>query len=187
MLPVLIKKIFFFIIIFLQISFSFAHGDDGHNENFGATNKAGSSYFSVSSVSNIFELVLRYEPIEAGSLAKFKLFVSDFSTNLAIDSAKIEITAFDNDKLIFVVKQIELGIYSVEGTFPENKGYNLVANISYGDKVDLILIKGIEVGKKLSLPEEEKIETSFFSWKLLFVFIAGMVFSLIIIRFFMKN
>lgn len=153
----------------------FAHGGVDDEKPQAAKPQAGKTYFTVNSTSDVFEMVLRYEPIEAGHLAKMKLFVSNFSTNVATDSAKIEITCPDNDKLKFSVKQIDKGIYTVEGTFPENKSYNLVANISAGDDADLMTLEGIEVGKKLELPKEELPKTSFFSWQMLLVFLSGML------------
>ncbi len=127
-------------------------------------------------------MVLRYDPIDAGHEAKMKLFVSDFETNKPIDSAKIEITCTDDDKLRFIVKQIDKGTYIIEGTFPGNKKYSLVANISAGENADLMTLEGIEVGKGLENAEgAQHIETSFFSWKTIGAFIAGIIFCTLFI------
>lgn len=181
------KKLAFILLFIISNQFVFAHGGEDHGEKKKESNKAGQTYFTLSSVSDVFEMVLRYEPIEAGHSAQMKLFVSDFSTNKAIDSAKIEITSPDNDKLKFTVNQTDKGTYIVEGTFPEDKSYNLVANISAGDNADLMTFEGIEVGKKISLPKEENAESSFFSWKMLFVFLGGMLFSVLFIWLFMRR
>lgn len=181
------KKLAFILLFIIGNQLVFAHGGEDHGEKKKESNKAGQTYFTLSSVSDVFEMVLRYEPIEAGHSAQMKLFVSDFSTNKTIDSAKIEITSPDNDKLKFVVKQIDNGTYIIDGTFPEDKSYNLVANISAGDNADLMTFEGIEVGKKLSLPKEENTESSFFSWKMLFVFLGGMLFSVLSIWLFMRR
>lgn len=181
------KKLAFILLFIIGNQLVFAHGGEDHGEKKKESNKAGQTYFRLSSVSDVFEMVLRYEPIEAGNSAQMKLFVSDFSTNRATDSAKIEITSPEDDKLKFVVKQIDKGTYVVEGAFPENKSYNLVVNISAGDNADLMTFEGIEVGKKLSLPKEEDAGSSFFSWKMLFVFLGGMIFSLLFLWLFMRR
>ena len=80
-----------------------AHGGEDHEEKKEATKQSGEAWFTVNSVSDIFEVVLRYEPLEAGEHAHLKLFISDFVTNAAIDSAKIEITAIEDDDLKFEV------------------------------------------------------------------------------------
>jgi hypothetical protein len=175
------KKLAFILLFIIGNQLVFAHGGEDHGEKKKESNKAGQTYFRLSSVSDVFEMVLRYEPIQAGNSAQMKLFVSDFSTNRATDSAKIEITSPEDDKLKFVAKQIDKGTYIVEGTFPENKSYSLVANISAEDNADLMTFEGIEVGKKLSLPEEEHTEHSFFSWQMLLVFLGGMIFSALFI------
>lgn len=181
------KKLAFILLFIIGNQLVFAHGGEDHGEKKKETNILGRTYFTVNSVSDVFEMVLRYEPIEAGHSAQMKLFVSNFSTNMATDSAKIEISSPDNDKLKFVIKQIDKGIYIVEGTFPENKSYSLVANISAGDNADLMTFEGIEVGKKLSLPKEEQAESSFFSLKMVFVFLGGMIFSVLFLWLFMRR
>lgn len=182
------KKIALLLLLAISNQFVFAHGGEDHGEKKKETNKPGRTYFTVNSVSDVFEMVLRYEPIDKEHPTQMKLFVSDFTTNKPIDSANIEITSPDNDKLKFVVKQIDKGTYTVEGTFPENKSYSLVANISAGDNADLMTLQGIEVGKKLSLPkEEEPTKSSFFSWQMLLVFLGGMLASFILLLFIFRK
>lgn len=166
------------VLLFLVLGNShlvFAHGGEDHAEKKEKTT-SGQTYFTVTNVSDVFECVLRYKPLEAGKHAQMQLFLSDFITNKAIDTAKIEITSPDNAKLKFTIKQTDKGTYSITGTFPENKSYSLIANISIGEMADLMTLQGIEVGKKLSQPEEAHVESSsFFSWKMLLVFLGGMI------------
>ncbi len=180
------KKIILILCLLLSANsqFLFAHGGEDHGEK-KPEKITGKNYFTVTSVSDVFEMVFRYEPIEAGQEIKMKLFVSDFSTNKAIDSAKIEITCPDDDKLKFIVKQTDKGIYTIEGKFTENKKYTLIANISSGENIDLLTLEGIEVGKKLSLAEEDHPQASF-DWKLLlyisFSFFVGILLTFFIFR-----
>lgn len=181
------KTVAFILLFIITNQFAFAHGGEDHGEKKKESNRAGQTYFTLSSVSDVFEMVLRYEPIEAGHSAQMKLFVSDFSTNESIDSAKIEITSPDNDKLKFVVRQIDKGTYIVEGTFPENKSYKLVANISSGDNADLMMLEGIEVGKIISTHIEESVKPSFLNWQTIGAFLGGIIFCVLFLWIFKKN
>lgn len=166
---------------------TFAHGDEDHGEKKPHNEMTGKLYFTVNSISETFELVLRYEPIDAGKPAKMKLFVSDFETNKAIDSARIEITCLDDTGLKFQVKQTEQGVYSIEGSFPENKAYILVAHISTDESADLMTLEGIQAGRMLPQTEDEHTEeASEFDWKIIMfailAFIAGILITLFILR-----
>ena len=179
----------YLIIIFCLLSVKlFAHGGEDHGEKKEQT-RPGKGYFTINSTSDLFELVLRYEPITVGKPAVMKLFVSDFWSNKAIDKAKIEITSLDDSNLKFVTEQMEPGVYSIESTFQENKSYSLVANISAGEKADLMTLEGIEVGKKLPIREEDHKEEkpSLFSWQSLFIFFSGIAISLLLFWFFLRK
>ena len=167
---------------------AFAHGGEDHEKQ-QAKQQVGKNYFTLNSVSDMFEMVLRYEPLEGGHSTVMKLFVSEFSSNKPVDSAKIEITSPDNENLKFDVKQIDKGTYIIEGTFPENKPYSLIANISAGDNADLMTLQGIEVGKKLAIPKEEQKpeRASFFSWQTLLVFLGGMLACFILLYLLRKK
>lgn len=183
-----IIQIAFCMLLITNCQFLFAHGGEDHGEKKKETIKPGQTYFTVNSVSDIFEMVLRFDPIDAGHNTKLKLFVSDFETNKPIDSAQLSITCPDDDKLKFTVKQIDKGTYIIEGTFPENKIYSLVANISAGDDTDLMMLEGIEVGKQLTQAESsEHTETSFFSWETIGAFLAGIIFSLLLFWLMMRR
>lgn len=174
-IPPIMRAFLLLFLLFINSHLLFAHGGEDHAEK-ETKPTSGHTYFTVTNASDVFECVLRYKPLEAGKQAQMQLFLSDFITNKAIDSAKIEITSPDNDKLKFTIKQTDKGTYSIIGTFPENKSYSLIANISIGDIADLMTLQGIEVGKKLSQPEEAPVESSsFFSWQMLLVFLGGMI------------
>lgn len=164
----------------------FAHGGEDHGEK-KPEKVTGKSYFTVNSVSDVFEMVLRYQPIETGHGTAMTLFVSDFETNIPVDSAKIEITCPDDEKLKFIVEQTDKGIYKIGGTFPENKKYSLVVNISDGDNADLMTLEGIEVGKELAEVEEAHTEASFFSWQTIGTFLGGIIFTVLSLWLLMRK
>lgn len=149
---------YFLIVVLLFLSVNlFAGGDpsDGHSHGNEAPAAAGRNtkpYFTVSSVSDKFELVLRYDPIKGGEKVNMRLFVSDFETNKPVDG-KIEVSTIEGD-LKFTVTRLDSGIYNVAGTFPANKDYDLVANISAGNKADLMTLEHIAVGQELPKAEE---------------------------------
>ncbi|HEX8546082.1 MAG TPA: hypothetical protein VF691_03915 [Cytophagaceae bacterium] len=165
----------FFLAFILLLSYpSFSH--EGHNDapaaNAGNLSKG---YFSIAAYSNIYELVLRYEPIEKGKNAVMKLFVSDFATNKPIDSAKIVIQSPENTALKFAVKRLEPGIYAVEGTFPEDQSYSLAVNISSGNQADLLLLKGIAVGHKLEAEGEGEQGNPLFTKNSIILLLVGLL------------
>lgn len=150
----------------------FAHGGADPAPPTSATAK---NYFTLSKVSSQFEAVLRYTPLEAGKSAGLKLFLCDFETNRAVDSAIISVTSSEDANLKFTVYQSEKGQYDIDVTFPEKKNYSLIVNIKSGDKNDLLLISPIEVGKQLPVEADESANTKkTLNWIwLIAAFIAG--------------
>lgn len=143
------------LILFISI-FSenlFAHGGEDHGEKKEAKN-TGKAYFTVYSVSDAFQVVLRYTPLKANEKATMKLFISDAGTNAPVQNAKVEIISLDDASLKFEVKIIEAGIYSVEGSFPADSSYTLVANIATNNKADLMTLEKIKVGQ--DVPHEHE-------------------------------
>jgi RND family efflux transporter MFP subunit len=136
--------------VFLSYS-SFAH--EGHNEK-KAESKA-KNYFTSEAFSDKYELFLKYAPITPGKEETLTLFLSDFNTNAPIDSAILQISSSEDEKLKFVVMQTGPGTYSVTAIFPEKKSYSLTINVNGKQGFDLLLLEGIEAGKELIVMEEE--------------------------------
>ena len=160
----------------------FAHGEEAA-EKPQATTK---NYFTVAAVSDVFELVLRYKHIEPGKSTGLTVFLSDFETNSAVDSAEIFVASSDDPNLKFTVSRTEKGQYDVDATFPEKKKYSLIFTIKAGDKNDLILIAPVEVGKELPVARDEKDEVQKSSmqwWWFLIAFGGGCLF----VYFFLKG
>ncbi len=180
----MIKKIL--ILLLLTPSLVFAHGGEDH----GDAKKEGAkpaAYFSSEAVSDVYELLAKYQPLTPGKEATLKLFVSDFNSNAPVDSATLQIAVADNPNIKLVVTQIDKGVYEVKGIFPENKSYNLTVNINSSLGPDLILINNIAVGKEL----EKEItvvhaDTHWYqtTW---FFGIAGLLAGLLLMFFVMKK
>ena len=153
-----------------------AHGGEDH----GATKAiapAGATSFSVAALSEQFEVLLRYEPLEGGKPADLRLFLSDYATNTPIKGAKLTLTNPEDANLKWTVTEKEPGIYLVEGQFPANKAYSFAANIVAGDKADLLLLEGIKVGEKLPVAAPAPaVSTSLFScWKTILALVGAFV------------
>ena len=144
-----------------------AHGGEDHGETARPGAATGATSFSVAALSEAFELLLRYQPLEKGQDADLRLFISDYATNAPVKGAKLAVTCPEAPALKFVVSERAPGAYLVEGTFPANQKYSLTVNIVAGEKADLLLLEGIEVGKKLPVAAEAHAAgpSLFSSWK----------------------
>lgn len=125
-----------------------AHGGEDHGA---ATAPAGKAmaYFTSQAISDKYELVLHYEPLEAGEAGKLRLYINEFNTNRPVEGATLQVSSPEADKVAFAVKPTGKGIYELSGTFPDKKAYSLTVNLNAGSGADLILLPGIEVGKDL--------------------------------------
>ena len=164
-----------------------AHGGEDHGTAKTAT-APGATTFSVAALSESFELLLRYEPLEKGRDADMRLFVSDYATNAPIKGAKITVTCPEVPNLKFVVSEKEPGAYLVESVFPANRPYSLTVNIVVGEQTDLLLLEGIAVGKKLpvAVAAEAAAPSLFASWKtilaLIGAFVLGIALTALLLR-----
>ncbi|MFD2784179.1 hypothetical protein [Hymenobacter rubripertinctus] len=154
-----------------------AHGGEDHGDGPKAGTPAGATSFSVAALSEQFEVLLRYEPLEGGQPADLRLFLSDYATNVPIKGAKLTLTNPEDASLKWTVTEQEPGIYLVEGQFPANKAYSFAANIVAGDKADLLLLEGINVGEKLPVAAAAPVAgTSLFSsWKTILALVGAFV------------
>ena len=144
-----------------------AHGGEDHGEGAKAGTAAGATSFSVAALSEQFEVLLRYEPLEGGQPADLRLFLSDYATNAPIKGAKLTLTTPEDASLKWAVKEQEPGIYLVEGQFPANKTYSFTVNVAAGEQADLLLLEGIKVGEKLPVAATAPVAATslFSSWK----------------------
>ncbi|MDF7814866.1 hypothetical protein [Hymenobacter sp. YC55] len=180
------KNLLLLLLALLLATGARAHGGEDHGD---AQPNAGpvATTFSVAALSEKFELLLRYEPLEKGQDADMRLFVSDYATNAPIKGAKITVTCPEATDLKFAVTEKSAGSYLVEGAFPANQKYSLAVQIVAGDQADLMLLSGLEVGKKLPAAAPLAATPSLFSsWKnvllLLGAFALGIVLTALFLR-----
>ncbi|MBI3519263.1 MAG: efflux RND transporter periplasmic adaptor subunit [Bacteroidetes bacterium] len=156
--------------------FLLAHGGEDHGDSKPKANATPKNYFTAIAVSDVYELLLKYEPIKPSENTHFKLFVSDFESNKPVENATITITSPENDKLKFEVKQLDNGIYEIHANFPDKKKYSLTVNINSALGPDLISITDFEVGKELPILETDVlVKDSFFDkgWVLIAIGFLG--------------
>ena len=80
-----------------------AHGDEDHGGPAPAAGGAAATAFSAAALSEKFELLLRYEPLEKGRDADMRLFVSDYATNAPIGGATLSVSCPEAPALAFKV------------------------------------------------------------------------------------
>ena len=174
-------------LILLLIPFTlFAHGGEDHGDAKKATIKSA-AYFSSEAVSDVYELLFKYQPLSPGKEAVLKLYASDFNTNAPVDSATVQITVEDNPNIKLMVKQVDKGVYEVRGIFPVKKAYNLTVNINSALGPDLILIKDIEIGKELAVAHDDAAVTKHWYQSTLFYVVASLLAGMLLMFFIMKK
>ncbi len=178
----IIKPATCLLLLSLTLTKLFAHGGEEHGG--GGETKTTSSvnqkYFSVEVNSDVYELLLRYEPIHPNENATLSLFVSEYATNKPVDSATFQISCLEDDNIKFETAQTGKGAYSVSTKFPENKVYSLAVNVNSLLGPDLLLIQQIEAGKELPKAETAKAETSFLTKNIALVFAIGLAAGLLL-------
>lgn len=161
------KNLFLLLFALLLSTEGHAHGGEDHGDAAKPSGGPLATTFSVATLSESFELLLRFEPLSKGQDADMRLFVSDYATNAPVKGAKLTVTCPEATDLKFIVTEKSAGAYLVEGVFPANKKYSLAVNIVAGTKADLMLLAGIEVGKQLPVVAAPEAATPalFSSWK----------------------
>lgn len=167
------KRLIFYLFLVIPV-LAIAHGGDDHGAQAKAATPMGSTYFTSVANSKKYELLLKYEPIKAGQESVMRLYVSDFTSNSAIDDAKVEISVADDDQLKFTVSHLENGVYELKGKFPANKAYSLNISINSSNGPDLMVLGQVEVGKVFPVAEVAH-EGGLFSWSNTLLLVGGIV------------
>ncbi len=180
----MIKRLFY-LLLFTPLLVK-AHGGEDHGEAKTANAKM-ETYFSSEAASDLYELLVKYQPLSPGKEAKLKLYVSNFSSNIPVDSATIQISVSGNPNIKLTVTRLEKGIYEVKGIFPEMKPYNLTVNIISSLGPDLLLVSGINVGKQLPVDAPADVHTTHWYSSSWFFGILGLLAGLAIMFLAMKK
>lgn len=164
--------------------FLLAHeGEDHSAEKKATTNTL--KYFSSEALSDKYEVLVKYGELQAGQESILRLFLSDASTNRAIDSATITVKIVNQPNINLTLARMDSGIYHLKGKFPANAIYDLQININSPLGPDFLQVQKIEVGKKLELPAEE-VHAHWYDKTWLWA-IMGLLAGILIMYFLMKN
>ena len=180
----MIKRLFY-LLLFAPLLVK-AHDGEDHGDAKAATAKTA-TYFSSEATSDLYELLVKYQPLNPGKEAVIKLYASNFASNVPVDSASIQITVSGNPNIKLTVKRLDKGIYEVKGIFPEKKLYNLTVNINSVLGPDLLLISNINVGKELPVDAPTDLHTTRWYSSSWFYGIAGLIAGLVIMFLAMKR
>ncbi len=180
----MIKKLFY-LFLFAPL-FAIAHGGEDHGDAKATTAKA-ITYFSSEASSDLYELLVKYQPIKPGKEASLKLYVTNFISNVPLDSASLQITVSGDPNIKFTVIKLQKGVYELKGIFPQKKLYNLTVNINSVLGPDLLLLSGINVGKEFPVETHADIETKHWYSSSWFYGIAGLIAGLVLMFFAMKK
>ena len=165
---------------------AWAHGGEDHGDA-KKTVASPTSYFSSEAVSEIYELLLKYNPIVPGKESTLRLYLSEYNSNKPIDSAKLEITVAGNPNIKITVVRLDKGVFELKAIFPEKKAYNLVININSYAGIDLIQLNKIEAGKELAPPATETIPHSHWYSSNWFFGLIGLLIGLLVMFFVNKR
>ncbi len=151
-------------------------GDDHtHGPEKPLVGMVGLGYFSTETVTDKYEVLLRYEPMLKNEKSALTLFLSEYATNKPVDSADIRITAQEDPNIQFVIRQTNKGTYVIETEFPDNKIYSLAVNVTSKLGSDLLLLQNVEPGKELPKPEDVEKPSSKISLQMILM-LAGALF-----------
>ena len=140
-----------------------AHGGEDHGSAKAASGVA-KTYFSSQAVSEKYEMILKFEPLEAGETGKLRLYINDFITNRPIEKATLKISSPEDANIKFEVKPNEKGVYEISGVFPAKKKYSLTVSIDAESGADLFSLQNIEIGKELPQASAETEGVSSTHW-----------------------
>lgn len=119
-------------------------GADSHG------NQPGAEHFTVYGVSDKYELTLYYPELTAAQEAHLTMYVADYQSNRPIEKATLNISTTENPQQVFEVRPLSPGVYELHTTFPENKAYTLNVQVAHPNGADLIGLKSVDVGSKLT-------------------------------------
>lgn len=178
------KKIIIAVLILISYIPAFAHEGEDHGAKKAQVN-TGARYFSSEVLSDKYEVLVKYEELEANKESLLQLYLANATTNRAIDSATVTVRVLNQPNLKLALLRIDSGIYQVKGIFPANGSYDLQVNINSSLGPDLVQVSKIEIGKKLAI-SETKVHVHWYSNPVIWA-VVGLVLGLLIMFLLMRR
>ena len=139
-----IKTLLLIVCIFLFKLSDAQHDHEGHSHSHGeeVTESVDMSDIplptSSESISDKYEVLLKFQPVEPGEELTMMLFLSDVNTNAPIDSASVVIQNVQVADQKFEIELEEKGIYHIHTIMGEEKLFDLDVTIQSPKGADLI-------------------------------------------------
>ncbi len=99
---------------------------------------------SAEGISDKYEVLLKFTPVEPGEQLSMKLFLSDVNSNAPINKANLQLMNVEYPQQSFELSMIENGIYLVNTTMPEEKEFDIDVSIDASIGADLIRLQHID-------------------------------------------
>ncbi len=168
-----------------------AQDDHGHTHDEPAATEAGTetNMFIVYAESQKYELTLKHGEIEPGKVSELTLYIADYATNRPLEGIALSVTVQEDPNVSLTTDPHEPGVYHIDGSFPKAQSYSLAIQLnSETQGADLLLLKPVEVGKKLPVAidaaEADVHEPHGFSQWLIYglIFFGGLIVGSILLR-----
>jgi len=145
-----IKTILLILFIFLFNVSDAQHDHEGHSHSHGeeTTESVDMSDIplptSSESISDKYEVLLKFQPVEPGEELTMTLFLSDVNTNAPIDSASVVIQNVQVADQKFEIELEKKGIFHIHTIMGEEKLFDLDVTIQSSTGVDIIRLKQVD-------------------------------------------
>lgn len=179
------RIVFTLVALLLSVSYN-ALADAGHaGHETAAPTAVTSNVFIASAISESFETVLKYPPIDPGKVAALRLYVSDFYTNEPINNAQIGIDVSGGGNVALKAAYLSPGTYLLTGNFPDKNKYTLSITITSGSKSEMVSFP-VETGKALPVTGAPAVVEEGTDWTLIGMIVGGIL-LLGLLAFFLKR
>lgn len=149
------KNTFTILILLAELLFSHAaisqhtHADGSVHEDHdhgSETEPEEKAYMTSEAEDGKYELLLRYNTIEAGHDAHLTLFISDYNTNAPIAGAKIQLVVREDVKNQLLLSETSAGTWDVSGVFKSNSDYSIAVIVNSVNGESNMILEHIQVG-----------------------------------------
>lgn len=125
-----------------------AHGGEDHgDEKPVAAPVAGQADARLARAGNI-EVLVKYPPPKLGEVAHLRIFLTDASSNAAVEGVKVSVRAISKNssgETVVAEAGAQAGIYEAHVTFPEAGDYKLEIGLTGANLNDQVTIDGIKI------------------------------------------
>jgi hypothetical protein len=128
---------------------AWAHNGEDHGDAApapAATPGAGAGMLTTYAVTEIFELLLKYQPPSVGKSSTLRFFLSDYATNRALDGSLDLAFTPAGVTIVSPPTMKSPGIFEAVVGFPADTVYSLVATVRSGRRTDFMELKNIYTG-----------------------------------------